>query len=112
MILSITGSGITLRNNEIKYIIKVIKSLENIVILLKGTTIRINTQEERFLNSFKPLMTAGLRLMKTVLIPVHNSAAGAAIKKNHGLGRLSDLASRTKAINNFKWRNGRYNENS
>ena len=28
-ILSITGSGITLTNNEIKYIVKAIKSLEN-----------------------------------------------------------------------------------
>ena len=79
MILSITGYGITLRSNEIKYIIKIIKSLENIVTLLKGTTIRINTQEERFLNSLRLLMTAGLRLMKNVLIPVHNSPADAAI---------------------------------
>ena len=31
----ITGSGITLRKNEIKYIVKVIKSLENRRILLK-----------------------------------------------------------------------------
>ena len=39
--LSIIGSGIILRNNEIKDIMKVIKSLENRRILLKGTTIFI-----------------------------------------------------------------------
>ena len=37
-ISSITGSGTTLANNEIKDKIKVIKSLENREILLKGTT--------------------------------------------------------------------------
>ena len=37
-ILSISGSGITLPNNEINDIIKVIRSLENRNILLKGTT--------------------------------------------------------------------------
>ena len=37
-ILSITGSGITLTNNEMIDFIKVIKSLENRGILLKGTT--------------------------------------------------------------------------
>ena len=35
---STKGSGITLTNNEMKDIIKVIKSLENRGILLKGTT--------------------------------------------------------------------------
>ena len=34
----ITGAGITLTNNEIKDIVKVIKSLEDKWILLKGTT--------------------------------------------------------------------------
>ena len=37
-VLTITGSGITLTNNEIKYIMKVIKSLENRGILLIGVT--------------------------------------------------------------------------
>ena len=52
------GSGITLINNEIKDIIKVIKSLENRGILLKGTT-KITTREGGFLNFIRPLMTAG-----------------------------------------------------
>ena len=40
-ILSITGLGITQGNNEIKYVIKVMKSLENKKTLLKGTTTKI-----------------------------------------------------------------------
>ena len=47
-ISSIMGSGITLKNNDIKVIIKVIQSLENIRILLKGTTTKISSQEEGF----------------------------------------------------------------
>ena len=47
-ILSISGSGITLTNNEIKDIIKLIKSLENRRILLKGTTRKVTSQEGEF----------------------------------------------------------------
>ena len=39
------GSGRTLTNNEIKDIMKVIKILENRLILLKGTTRKITIQE-------------------------------------------------------------------
>ena len=46
------GSGITLRNNEIKDIMKVIQSLENRGILLKGTTRTITNQKGGFLISF------------------------------------------------------------
>ena len=69
----ITGSGITLTNNEIKDIMKVIKSLENRGILLKGTTRKITSQEGGFLNFLRPLMTAGLPLMKSVLTPLAKS---------------------------------------
>ena len=65
-ISSTTGSGITLTNKEIKYVIKTIKSLENGGILLKGTTRKPTSQEERFLNCLKPLMTARLPLMANV----------------------------------------------
>ena len=41
-------TGITLTNNEIKDILKVIKFLENIGILLKGTTRKIVSQEGGF----------------------------------------------------------------
>ena len=47
-ISSIKGSGITLTNNEIKDIMKVIKYLENRGILLKGTTRKITSQEGGF----------------------------------------------------------------
>ena len=67
------GSGITLKKNEIKDIMKVIKSLENRGILLKGNTRIITIQEGRFLNILRPLMTAGLPLMKNVLIPLAKS---------------------------------------
>ena len=39
------SSEITLTNNEIKYIIKIIKYLENRGVLLKGTTRKIISQE-------------------------------------------------------------------
>ena len=73
---------------------KVIQSLENRLILLKGTTRKITSQEEGFLNFLRPLMTAGSPLMKMtltplvkkVLIPLGLSAgmstADAAIQKN------------------------------
>ena len=44
------ASGITLTNNEIKYIMKVIKSLTNRGVLLKETTTKITSQEGGFLN--------------------------------------------------------------
>ena len=66
----ITGSGITLTNNEIKDIMKVIKSLENRGILLKETTRKITSQEGGFLNFLRPIMTASLPLTKSVLIPL------------------------------------------
>ena len=70
---SITSSGISLTDIEMKVIIKVIKSLENRGILLKGTTVKITGQEEGFLNFLRPLMTAGLPLMKSVLTPLVKS---------------------------------------
>ena len=67
------GSGITLTNNEIKYIMKVIKSLENRGILLKKTTRKITSQEGGFFNFRGPLVTAGLPLMKNVLTSLSKS---------------------------------------
>ena len=64
------GSGITLTNNEIKDTIKGIKSLESAGILLKGTTTKSTSQEGKFLNFLRPLMTAGIPLMKSVLTPL------------------------------------------
>ena len=72
---------------------KVIKSLENRRILLKETNRKITSQKGGFLNFLRPLMTAGLPLMisvltqlaKNVLLPfglsAGMSAADAATQK-------------------------------
>ena len=67
------GSGITLKDDEIKDHIKLFKSLENRGILLKRTTTKIASQEGRFLNLIRPLMKAGIPLMKSVLTPLAKS---------------------------------------
>ena len=90
---------------------KVIRSLENRGILLKGTTRKITSHEGGFLNFLRPLMTTGLPLMKSVPTPLAKSvllplglsagmpAADAAIqKKVYGSGHPSDLASHTTAL--------------
>ena len=73
---------------------KVIKSLEDRGILLKGTTRKITSQKGEFLNFLRPLMTAGSPLMtnvltslaKSVLLPftlmAGLSVTDTAIKKN------------------------------
>ena len=101
------SSGITLTNNETKDIIKLIRSLENRGILLKGIARKINSQEGGLL-SFPAILTwVALRLMKNVLTPLAKgilvplgltaaaSATDAAIKKNIWIW---------DHINNFKWR--------
>ena len=110
------GSGITLTNNKIKDIMKAIKYLQNRGSLLKGFTRKITSQEGEFPNFLKPLMTAGLTLMKNTLTPLAksvfiplgltatSSATDAAIQKKN-------LWIRHSSINNFKWRSWRYNEN-
>ena len=67
------GSRIILTNNEIKDIMKVIKSLENRGILLKITFRKIISQEGGFLNLLDPIMTAGLPLIKNALTPLAES---------------------------------------
>ena len=101
---------------------KVIKSLKNIWILIKETTTKITFQEGWFLNFLRSLMTADLSLMKSVLIPLAKtvllpfaltaamSATDTAIQNNNNNNKNSWI---TKySINNFKWWNGRYHENS
>ena len=56
-----------------KDIMKVITSLENRRILLKGTTRKITSQKGGFLSFRRPLMIAGLPLMKSVLTPLSKS---------------------------------------
>ena len=61
------GSGTTRTNIEIKHIMKIIKSLENRRILLKETTAKITSPKGGVFNFLKPLITAGLPLMKNVV---------------------------------------------
>ena len=60
-------------SNEIKDIINVIRSLEKTGILLIGTTRKMISQEGRFLNFLRPLMTTSLPLMKNLLTPLGKS---------------------------------------
>ena len=63
--------GIRLTNNEIKHMIKVIKSLENGGILLKRTIEKFINQKRGFIGNFLgPLMKVGLPLMNNVLTPL------------------------------------------
>ena len=64
---------LTLTNYKIKDIIKVIRSLENREILLKGTTDKIVSQKEGLLNFLALLTRVGLPLMKIVLTPLAKS---------------------------------------
>ena len=52
---------------------KVFRSLENRGTILKGTTKKIYSQEEGFLNSLAPLAIVALPLMKDVLTPLSKS---------------------------------------
>ena len=67
------GPGIRLTNNEIKEVMKIIKSLEKGGILLKGITRKSISQEGRFIDFLRLLMTAGLILMKRVFTPLAKS---------------------------------------
>ena len=87
-----------------------IKSLENRGILWKGTARKITSQEGEFLNFLKRLMTAGLSLMKNVPTPLAKS-----VVISLGLiaaASVTDGVIQKNIIGNFKWRNGRYKENS
>ena len=65
------SSEITLTNNEIKYIIKIIKYLENRETLLKGTTRKIISQEGWLLGNFLGLlMIVALPWMENVFAPL------------------------------------------
>ena len=62
------GLGITLKNNEIKDTIKVIRSLKKRDFSLKGTAEKVLNEERVFLcNVLGPLMKFSLPLMKNVL---------------------------------------------
>ena len=58
----------TSKNNEIKYIINVIDSLENRGISLKWVTKEITSEKTKLINFLGPLIKVGLALIKNVLI--------------------------------------------
>ena len=107
------GTGITLTNNKIKDIMKVIKSLTIRRILLKGTTRKITSQEEGFLNFLRALMIACLPLMKSVLTPLAKNillpfrlssgmlAADAAIQKTFFRSGTTALIISNKEMNDI-----------
>ena len=85
---------------------KAIRSLENTEISLKGTTRKITSQEEGFLNFLRPLMTGGSPSIKNVLtalaknellpfgLSAGTSAGDAAIQKNiYGSGVITKIIS-------------------
>ena len=84
--LSLKGLGLTLTNNQVKDIIKLIRSLKNRGILLKWNTNKIISQIGGLSTFLRPLMTAGLPLIinilkllaKTVLIRLRLTAATSA----------------------------------
>ena len=69
-VLSAIGSRITLTDNELKDITKVIRSLENRGILWKGTAGKGISQDGGLLNFLGLLMKVDLSLMKNVLTPL------------------------------------------
>ena len=93
------GSRKTITNNEIKDIVKVIKSLENRGILLIGNTRKITSQKGGLFNLLRPLMkNILLPSAKSVLIPLGLATAAwatdAAIqKKIFGSGTISLIIS-------------------
>ena len=93
----VLGTGITLTNNEIKDIIKVIKYLENRGVLLKGTTRTFTSQEGGFLKFLRPLLTAGVPLMKSVRTPLTKSVLLA-------LGLSAEISAADAAIENKIYR--------
>ena len=117
------GPGIPLTSNEIKDM-KIIKPLENRGILLKATTRKITGQEGGFLNFLRPLMTAGLLLMKNILTPFAKSIlislglsagmspADAAFKKKKKKKKEKKHGSQTTALIILNEEMEDYNENS
>ena len=100
------GLRITVTNNYIKYVMKVIKLLENRIILLTGTATKINSQN-------RLLMTTGLPLMKYVVTLLAKSDSIRIISMNVSSWysySKENLWVRNNSINNLKWRNERYFE--
>ena len=103
------GAEITWTNNEIKEIVKVIKSLENTAILLKETSTKSSSQERGFLDFLRLLMADALPLMKSVLTTwklfVTIRITGKNVSSSWSYLK-ENLWIRHNSLNNFKRRNG------
>ena len=80
---AVFGAGIYLTNNEVKDIVKIIKSVENRGNLLKRNTTNITSQIGVFINFLKPLITAGLPLMRNLLTLSAKSVLKVAISATY-----------------------------
>ena len=87
-------SRIALTKFESKDVIKVVKSLENREILLKGTIRKISSQKGGFLNFPSPLMSVVSLLMKNVLTSLAKRFG--TIKINGSRAATADTAVQNK----------------
>ena len=114
-IKTLFGTGITLTDNEIKDIIKVIKPWENGDISSKGITRKMTSQEWAFLNFLRPLMISDLPLIISALTPLAKdvllpfgllagmSATDAAIQKQiYGSGSTPLMTSKDETVDIIK----------
>ena len=114
-IKTLYGTGITLTDNEIKDIIKVIKPWENGDISSKGITRKMTSQEWAFLNFLRPLMISDLPLIISALTPLAKdvllpfgllagmSATDAAIQKQiYGSGSTALMTSKDETVDIIK----------
>ena len=102
----IMGSGITLRNNEVKGIVKAIRPLENKKFIERNYQ-QFASQEWWFLDFLRPLMSIDLPLMGNILTPLVKSVL---VQLGLTAAQISNRCSyfkekfwiRYDSINNFK----------
>ena len=87
-------SRIALTKNETKDVIKVVRSLENREILLKGTIRKISSQKVGFLNFPSPLISVVSLLMKNILTSLVKRFG--TIKINGSRAATADIAVQNK----------------
>ena len=103
-------SVLMLTNNEIKGVIKGIRSLENIRILLKRNTKKDICQEGEFPNPLRLLISASLPLMKYVLIPLAKNSFVTIRINNSSIGDRYSYSGQNSLIGdeliiaNTKWK--------
>ena len=103
------SSGIALTNNDIKNIMKVIKSQEKGIISLQGTAEKVKNQKEGFLG---PLMIVVLPSIKNVLKPIGKNVSMLLESTASALTYWKEnLRIRRAYTDNLKQKNRRYYKN-